>query len=103
MKGHILALLCCLSGADIAAAASLPVPPIPPAEAPLPDAPVPDRDVIGPPGNDARSPVTIDLNLHRRGGPPRPGLGYTPGSRYEGEEDRRLLTLPGIRFHVPFP
>ncbi len=46
--------------------------------------------------------MTLDMGIHRRG-TPDPSLGYAPGARYRGDDDRRLLVVPGVRFRFPFP
>ena len=84
-----------------AAEPRLPVPPIPPPHLPSQDAPVPDMDLREPFILRTQPPVTLDMSIHRRGTPDT-SQGYTPGSRYRNEDDRKPLAVPGIRLHVPF-
>lgn len=80
---------------------TLPVPPIPPAQGPLEEAPVPDRDAAIPGPDTTRSPVTLDMGIHRREAPDT-SRGFAPGSRYQTDETRKPLGLPGFRVYVPF-
>jgi hypothetical protein len=106
LRGTVLALLLVLATTGNQAFPGppplpMPVPPIPPATPPLLDAPVPDVNAEAP-WDDGRPPaVTLNMGLNRRR-LPSPGFGYPPGSTYN-DDDRRLLTLPGITLRVPFP
>jgi hypothetical protein len=80
----------------------LPVPPIPPRVPPLQDAPVPDHDALGPLDTGTPSPVTLNMGINRRE-IPNTSRGYPPGSSYRNDDDRRLLSIPGILLNVPFP
>ena len=86
----------------IAAEAPLPVPPIPPSQPPPMAAPVPDLDAPIPTADGWLSPVTLYTDLNHRASPSI-GSGYAPGARYQIDNDRRLLNLPGIMVRFPFP
>jgi hypothetical protein len=78
----------------------LPVPPIPPLNAPLAEiAPVPNADARAPVAPEAES-ATVDVKLYRA----RlydPSLGFAPGSRYQTAEDRKPIQTPGFSISVP--
>ena len=83
----------------IAAAAPLPVPPIPPAHPPFNEAaPVPDRDASGPSAEGARTRAKLEFYRMNR---VDSSQGFVPGSRYWGEDDRRFLPSPGVSVRVP--
>ena len=96
-----LAFLLCGAAAN-AGEAPLPVPPIPPVQAPPMEAPVPDLDAPVPTAQAWRSPVTLYTDLNHRASPSI-GSGYAPGARYQIDNDRKLLNVPGIMMHFPFP
>jgi hypothetical protein len=102
----LTALCLILSTAAYAAQPDFPIPPIPPDTPPPPSAPMPNRDILIPDTSQNHSAVTLDMNIHRRS-EPDPSRGFTPGSRYDVDQDRRgpSLTkeLPGVLFHIPFP
>jgi hypothetical protein len=85
---------------SVAWAEQLPVPPIPPEHPSLAEiAPMPNLD--------ARAPLTaasdapsFDLRLYRAR-PYDPGLAFTPGSRYQTNEDRKPIQTPGVSISVP--
>jgi hypothetical protein len=79
-----------------------PVPQIPPSVPPPADAPVPNLAIEHPPGADTKPPVTLDLGINHRAAPD-PGLTFAPGSRYQLDNDRRWLVLPGVMVRVPLP
>jgi hypothetical protein len=82
--------------------APLPVPPIPPTQPPPMTAPMPDVDAPVPYAEAWRSPVTLYTGLNHRESPSL-GSGFAPGARYQIDNDRRLLNLPGIMLRLPFP
>jgi hypothetical protein len=96
-----LALLAmCVVFGPPAMADDLPVPPIPPRQPPLADiAPIPDVDVRAP-IVPASSGPSVDVRLFRAR-PYDPGMGFTPGSRYQTNEDRKPIQTPGLSVRVP--
>lgn len=77
----------------------LPLPPIPPLNAPSSElAPMPDLDVRAP-----RSPTqTVRLRPEVFSSErPDTSLGFAPGSRYQTADERRPLQTPGLRLTVP--
>jgi hypothetical protein len=80
----------------------LPVPPIPPSQPPPMAAPLPDLDAPVPDAVERQSPVTLYTDINHRVSPSL-GSGFAPGARYQTDTDRRLLYLPGIMLHLPFP
>lgn len=91
------ALLTPLSGAALAQ--HLPLPPIPPLNAPSSElAPMPDHDIRAP-----RSPTqTVQLRPEVFSAErPDTSLGFAPGSRYQTADERRPLQTPGLRLTVP--
>jgi hypothetical protein len=86
----------------LAGEAPLPVPPIPPLQPPPMAAPVPDLDAPVPTAGGWRSPVTLYTDINHRASPSM-GAGYAPGARYQIDNDRRALSLPGIMLRFPFP
>lgn len=81
-------------------AEDLPVPPVPPANLPLPDtAPVPNPNAKAPVADPSDAP-SVDVKLYRAR-PYDPGVGFTPGSRYQSNEDRKPIQTPGLSFSVP--
>jgi hypothetical protein len=82
--------------------AALPVPPIPPPRPPPMAAPVPDLDMPVPYSEAWRSPVTLYTDINHRASP-SVGAGYAPGARYQLDNDRHWITLPGFMVHIPFP
>lgn len=86
--------------ADGAMANELPVPPIPPEHPSLAEvAPVPNPDARAPVASASDSP-TFDVRLYRAR-PYEPGMGFTPGSRYQTNEDRKPIQTPGLSVSVP--
>jgi hypothetical protein len=81
---------------------ALPIPPIPPAVPPLMDAPVPDLDIRGPFDDASKPAVTLDLGIDHRVSPSM-GFGFSPGARYQLDNDRRFFVLPGILVRMPLP
>jgi len=105
----LLVLVCAIganAGLFVAHAAArepaLPLPPIPPAWAPMMEAPTPDLDARAPPEAARRAIVTLDLSLNHRAAPVV-GDGYGPGARYKLDDDRRWLMVPGVMVRIPFP
>jgi hypothetical protein len=83
-----------------ATADELPVPPIPPADRPPADiAPVPNVSAQAPVAPASEEP-SVDVKLYRAK-PYDPGLGFTPGSRYQTNEDRKPIQTPGLSISVP--
>jgi hypothetical protein len=83
-----------------AAAAPLPLPPIPPAHPPREQlAPTPDRTAQAPfvPPNDGVRVRPQDFRAQLL----TQGLGYTPGSQFQNNEDRRPIQTPGLSLQVP--
>lgn len=97
----LLTLSLLLSTAALAAEPRLPVPPIPPLRPPSQDAPMPDPDMRDPTVERGQPSVTLDMSIHRRSNPDA-SQGYTPGSRYRSEDDRKPVAVPGLRLHFPF-
>ncbi len=95
-----LPALALLALTRLACGSELPVPPIPPANAPLADsAPVPNIDVHGPVAKVSEEP-TVDVKVY----PAKtydPSLGFAPGSRYQTTEDRKPVQTPGLIVSVP--
>jgi hypothetical protein len=81
---------------------SLPVPPIPPAQRPLPAAPMPNPNIVYPDHDVQRFTVTLDSGINHLEAP-YPGLAFAPGAHYQLDNDRRWFVLPGIMVHVPVP
>ncbi len=102
MRAAIVGLVLVVSSLGSAAASTLPVPPIPPRMPPPPDAPVPNLNIRAPYDSRTPSSITLDSGMLRREDPD-PSLGYAPGAHYRMDNDRRLLTLPGILLRVPLP
>jgi hypothetical protein len=83
-----------------AAPAPLPLPPIPPPHPPPEQlAPTPDRGAQAPwvpPSDGVRvRPQDFRAQLLTQ------GLGYTPGSRFQSNEDKRPIQTPGLSLQVP--
>jgi hypothetical protein len=102
MRGWPLLLTVLLSAASVHAEQTLPVPPIPPTEQPSQDAPVPDLDVRPPQETARQSPVTLDMDIHHHPGPDSPPVDPDV-FRYRTDIYHRLLAIPGIMVHLPFP
>jgi hypothetical protein len=83
-----------------AIAQELPVPPIPPEHPPPAEiAPVPNLDAQAPVAPAPEGP-RFDVRLFRAR-PYDPGMGFTPGSRYQTAEDRKPIQTPGLSVSVP--
>jgi hypothetical protein len=81
-------------------AEDLPVPPIPPERPPLADiAAVPNADARGPLAAVSSAP-SVDVRFYRTD-LHDPALGFAPGSRYQINEDRKLIQTPGVTVTVP--
>ena len=96
----IVPLLALLAASSGAVAEDLPVPPIPPLTGHRSEAaPVPDVDARGPivPTSDKPS---VNVKLYRAE-MYDPGVGFTPGSRYQTSEDRKPIQTPGFSVTVP--
>jgi hypothetical protein len=102
LKRALLALSVLFAAGANAREPRLPVPPIPPAEAPAMAAPVPDLDAVRQFHDVQQSMVTLDTGINHRAAPAS-GLGYAPGAHYQLDNDRRWLVLPGLMLHVPLP
>lgn len=93
-------ILVILATAGASPAPSLPVPPIPPADAPADQsAPMPDLDARAPSG-DAAQHVTVsvqDFRVERF----YQGLAFSPGSRFATSEEKRPIQTPGVTVQVP--
>jgi hypothetical protein len=99
MKRTGLVLLLAAIGA--APAPPLPVPPIPPAHPPEDQsAPVPNPDLQGPADAPGKGPQVnfTDFRLDRD---KQSSLGYSPGSQFQNNEDRRVIQTPGLSVRVP--
>jgi len=94
-------VLCMVAmGAAPAAAAELPVPPVPPAELQVSqNAPTPDLDVQAPVVTEAEQP-SLNVRLYRSK-TYDPAYGFAPGSRYQSSEDRKPIQTPGLSVSVP--
>jgi hypothetical protein len=102
LKRAILLLSFILATTTFARERPLPIPPVPPSVPPPMDAPVPDLDIQVPSSDPIRSPVTLDPLINHRESPGM-GFGYAPGARYQLDNDRRFLVLPGILVRLPLP
>lgn len=95
-----LALLLLFATTGAGPSPSLPVPPIPSAHPPVDQsAPVPNPDARTP--QDTASGGTrvgvTDFRLRRQD----QSLGYSPGSYFRTNEDRRVIQTPGLTVRVP--
>jgi hypothetical protein len=89
-----------LAAAGAAPAPSLPVPPIPPEHPPLAQsAPIPNPDARAPLDRSAGGTQVglTDFRLDRQD----QSLGYSPGSQFQNNEDRRVIQTPGLTVRVP--
>ena len=80
--------------------ARLPVPPMPPAHPPLDQsAPMPDRSITGPLEAAPTGPQFdfSNFRVRRYNG----SLGYTPGSQFQTDEEKRPIQTPGLTLRVP--
>lgn len=102
MKGVVLALCILVAAAANARESRLPVPPVPPAGAPLLAAPVPDLNMIAQNDEPRQSNVTLFLGINHRTAPTQ-GFGYAAGAHYQIDNDRRWFVLPGVMVRVPLP
>jgi hypothetical protein len=96
--GPALFLLLATTGA--APAPSLPVPPIPPEHPPAAQAaPMPNPDARAPQDRSAGGTQVglTDFRINRD----NQSLGYTPGSQFQTNEDRRPIQTPGLTVRVP--
>lgn len=79
----------------------LPPPPAPPdPQEPVRAAPVPNRDIAAPP------PATIHPEVMPqmfRGHGTGINQGFLPGSEFQSDEDRRVITTPGVSVRLPIP
>jgi hypothetical protein len=101
MKINILVTVLLLATAAHAREERLPVPPIPPIDAPGLAAPMPNQTVFSVDRDQRRSNVTLFTGLNHRADPST-GFGYAPGTHYQLDNDRRFM-LPGVMLHVPLP
>jgi len=98
MNRRALVLAAVLATAD----ALLPEPPIPPDQPPADQAaPVPNPDAHAPvaPGP---AGTRVRPEMFRKG-TYDPSLGYATGSRYQDNEERKLIQTPGMRLLMPIP
>jgi len=96
-----LTLLSLLAAMGAAPVPPLPVPPIPPAHPPVEQsAPVPNPDLQGPADASGKGPQLsfTDFRLDRD---KQSSLGYSPGSQFQTNEDRRVIQTPGLSVRVP--
>ena len=78
----------------------LPVPPIPPAHPPVEQsAPVPNPDLQGP--ADASRGPQVSFTDFRIDRDKQSSLGYSPGSQFQTNEDRRVIQTPGLSVRLP--
>jgi len=79
--------------------ALLPVPPIPPAHPPVvQSAPVPNSDLAAP----ASASLLPNVTFHDfRAAQYAKSLGYSPGSQFETDEDKRPIQTPGLTWKLP--
>lgn len=97
MRLVLTALLLMTSGAM---AENLPVPPIPPSSVPADQpAPMPNHDTPRPLEATNTSP-TVNFRMFRQTSFDHSD-GFTPGSRFQDTEDRRLIATPGLSVTVP--
>lgn len=97
MKLVLAALLLMTSGA---VAEELPVPPIPPLSAPLGlPAPMPNHDTPQP-LEPANTGPTVNFHMFRQASFDHSN-GFTPGSRFQDSEERRVIATPGFSVTVP--
>lgn len=83
-----------------AMAEELPVPPIPPPVPPLGQlAPIPNHDAARP-REVANTGPTVAIRMFRQTSV-GPSDGFTPGSRFQDTEERRLIATPGLSVTVP--
>jgi hypothetical protein len=83
-----------------AAAATLPVPPVPPTASPRDEAaPVPDSN-LRPPVSAASDDLRVGLRMYTVTLPDT-SLAFAPGSRYQSYEERKPTHMPGLRVVVP--
>lgn len=96
MNRHALVLAAILAAAE----SLLPEPPIPPDQPPADQAaPVPNPDAHAPAATGtARTQVRPEMF---RKGTYDPSLGYATGSRYQDNEDRKVIQTPGVRLMMP--
>ncbi len=82
-----------------ASPASLPVPPIPPPHPPVvQSAPVPNGDLAAP----ASASLLPNVTFHDfRAAQYAKSLGYSPGSQFETDEDKRPIQTPGLTWRLP--
>lgn len=96
----IAALVMAGTFSRMAAADALPVPPIPPFNAPADHAaPVPNIDARVPAAPYSAEP-SVDVRLYRAR-TYDPSVGFVPGSRYQNSEDRKPIQTPGFVVSVP--
>jgi hypothetical protein len=100
MKLYLLPFVVTFSAA--AATNELPVPPIPPADLPpMETAPVPNIEAQAPATPESVAP-SINVKLYRAQSFD-PSQGFTPGSRFQTNEDRKPIQTPGLSVSVPIP
>ena len=84
----------------VAWAQSLPIPPIPPANRPPEQAaPMPNNNIRDP-ALTANTEVTLRPEFYRATRPDT-SYGFTPGSRFQTNDEKRPLQTPGFRLTVP--
>ncbi len=92
--------LACVFIAAAPASAPLPLPPVPPAHPPGEQlAPTPDRNAQAPwvPSDSRVRVLPQDFRAQLL----TQGLGYTPGSQFQNNEDKRPIQTPGLSLQVP--
>jgi len=86
--------------AAAAAPNDLPIPPLPPEHLPaMETAPVPNFDAQAPSAAPSADP-SINVKLYRAQSFD-PSQGFTPGSRFQTNEDRKPIQTPGLSVSVP--
>jgi hypothetical protein len=89
-----------MAAATVALAEELPVPPMPPDHPPEADAaPVPNLNAQAPVAPESEKP-SLNMKMYRAS-MYSPGVGFTPGSRYQSSEDRKPIATPGFSIDVP--
>jgi len=85
---------------SVALADDLPLPPLPPEHPPVAEAaPVPNVDAEAPAAPTSEKP-SVNIKMYRAS-MYDPGVGFTPGSRYQSSEDRKPIQTPGFSVNVP--
>jgi hypothetical protein len=87
---------------SLAAAPSLPTPPLPPEFSPYDTAaPVPRTDGQTPQDIAVNSQIQL-RTFNQQSYEQNVSGGYLPGSQYENKEDRKAIQTPGLSLTIPF-